>query len=100
MLKSSLVAMAFILATMPICSAKQEKQVTRVIWELSDFPDLEKNAKAICGSEKLVKSDKLKAACTSSVFPSVTKSGAFRNTGIGAELNTLIRQASSEAAAR
>ena len=73
-------------------NAKQEKQVTRTIWELSDFPDLEKKAKEVCGG-KMVLSDKLKSACQSGNFPSVTKAGAFRNSGIGAELNSLMRQA-------
>jgi hypothetical protein len=71
--------------------AKQEKQVTRTIWELSDFPELEDKAKAVCESKSAL-SDKLKAACAAHTFPSVTKGGAFRNAGIGAELNTLIRQ--------
>jgi hypothetical protein len=73
--------------------ARQEKQVTRVVWELTDFPDLAKKAEEVCAG-KLVMSDKLKAACQSKTFPSVTKAGAFRNTGIGAELNSLMRQGS------
>ena len=70
---------------------KQEKQVTRTIWELSDFPALAEKAKAVCDSP-VKRSDKLNAACQTATFPSVTKAGAFRNTGIGAELNTLMRQ--------
>jgi hypothetical protein len=71
--------------------AKQEVQVTRTVWELSDFPELASKAKAVCESKSNI-SDKLKAACKSDTLPKVTKAGAFRNTGIGAELNTLIRQ--------
>jgi len=71
--------------------AKSEVQVTRTIWELSDFPELATKAKAVCDGQTK-KSDKLTAACKSDTLPKVTKAGAFRNTGIGAELNTLIRQ--------
>jgi hypothetical protein len=71
--------------------AKQEVQVTRTVWELSDFPALEKSAKAVCEG-KATMSDKLKTACKDAKFPRVTKAGAFYNNGIGAELNTLIRQ--------
>lgn len=92
-MRYALIAMLAVLASMPVsANAKQEKQVTRTIWELSDFPELEKKANEVCGG-KLVMSDKLKAACQSKTFPSVTKAGAFRNTGIGAELNSLMRQA-------
>jgi hypothetical protein len=71
--------------------AKSEIQVTRTVYELSDFPALSEKAKAAC-TGKATLSDKLKAACATGKFPSVTKAGAFRNSGIGAELNTLIRQ--------
>jgi hypothetical protein len=71
--------------------AKQELQVTRTVYELSDFPQLSEKAKAVCNG-KTVKSDKLTKACALNTFPSVTKAGAFRNTGIGAELNALMRQ--------
>jgi hypothetical protein len=74
--------------------AKQEIDVKRTIWELSDFPELEKNAKAVCAG-KAIMSPKLMVACKAGTFPSVTKAGAFRNVGIGAELNALIRQPSA-----
>ena len=75
--------------------AKQEIDVKRTIWELSDFPELEAKAKAICEG-KATLSPKLMVACKAGTFPSVTKAGAFRNVGIGAELNALIRQPSAE----
>jgi len=75
-----------------VAHAKKETQVTRTIWELSDFPDLEKKAQAICENEKAVKSPRLVKACTDKAFPRVTKAGAFYNPGYGAELNALIRQ--------
>lgn len=91
--KAILIALAAVLFALPVsANAKQEKQVTRTIWEISDFPDLEKKALGVCES-KLSLSDKLRLACQSKTFPSVTKAGAFRNTGIGAELNALMRQA-------
>lgn len=71
--------------------AKTEVQRTVTVWEISDFPDLEASAKAVCAS-KAVLSAKLQTACKTGVWPSVTKAGHFRNTGIGAELNTLINQ--------
>jgi len=61
------VAASIAFASSP-ASAKQEKQVTRTIWELSDFPDLEKKANEVCGG-KLAMSDKLKASCQSKTFP-------------------------------
>ena len=72
--------------------AKKEVQVTRTVYELSDFPDLAKKAEAVCGNEKLNKSARLTKACTDKQFPRVTKAGMFYNTGYGAELNALIRQ--------
>ena len=89
----AILAMSF-LSSAVMAQAKTEKQVTRTIWELSDFPELEKKANEVC-SGKLVMSPKLKTACEAKQFPAVTKSGAFRNSGIGAELNTLIRQTSA-----
>jgi hypothetical protein len=71
--------------------AKQEITVTRTVYDLSDFPTLEASAKAVCEG-KAVLSPKLRVACKLGTFPSVTKAGKFRNTGIGAELNTLISQ--------
>jgi hypothetical protein len=94
-MKFVLIALALVLASTSFATAKQEKQVTRVIWEISDFPDLEKKAREVCAG-KATMSDKLKTACNAGTFPSVTKAGAFRNTGIGAELNTLMRQVTSE----
>lgn len=93
-MKKLLIATAILLAMSAAnaASAKQEVQVTRTVWELSDFPELAAKAKAICESKSSL-SDKLKAACKdNSLFPKVTKAGNFRNTGIGAELNTLMRQ--------
>ena len=71
--------------------AKQEIDVKRTVWEISDFPELEAKAKAICES-KMVLSPKLSVACKASQWPSVTKAGKFRNVGIGAELNALMSQ--------
>ena len=80
-------------------SAKQEIQKTVTVMELSDFPELQTKTKAVCAS-KSVMSVKLQTACKDDKFPSVTKAGAYRNVGIGAELNTLIRQAGGETAAK
>ena len=88
------VAMAALIALSSTVSAqaKKEVDVKRTVWELSDFPELEKSAKAVCGS-KAVLSIKLQDACKADKFPRVTKAGAFYNNGIGSELNALIRQA-------
>jgi hypothetical protein len=89
------------IATILACSlltasafAKQEIDTKRTIWEISDFPDLEKNAKAICEGNAVL-SVKLKIACKNGNWPSVTKAGKFRNVGIGAELNALMAQPSA-----
>jgi hypothetical protein len=72
--------------------AEQTITVTRIVKELSDFPALKTAADAVCkGNAKL--SDKARAVCDGKApFPSVTKAGAFRNAGVGAEFNALIRQ--------
>jgi hypothetical protein len=95
MIAAALVTVSF-LGTIE-ANAKQEVQVARTIWELSDFPELSTKAKAVCAS-KAVLSVKLQTACKDDKFPSVTKAGAFRNVGIGAELNALIRQTQPEVA--
>ena len=87
----------FALALVNPASAKQEVSVTRTVWEISDFPELSGKVKLVCEG-KATLSDKLKEACKDQgKLPKVTKAGAFRNTGIGAELNTLIRQAGETA---
>jgi hypothetical protein len=92
MLKTIMLATVAFVALSP--AAHAEKQVTRMVKELSDFPDLEKKTVAICENEKVAKSDRLKKACADKQFPRVTKAGAYFNTGYGAELNTLIRTGS------
>jgi len=87
-------AIAFALLT-GSAFAKQEIDVKRTIWEISDFPELEAKAKAICEG-KFTLSPKLKVACAGAQWPSVTKAGKFRNVGIGAELNALMAQPSAE----
>jgi hypothetical protein len=76
--------------------AKQEIEVKRTVWELSDFPELAAKTKAVCEGSA-VKSAKLVAACKSETFPKITKAGNWYNVGIGAELNTLIRQTGESA---
>jgi hypothetical protein len=76
----------------PLPPLRQKGGVTRTVYELADFPDLEKKATAVCESATLAKSDRLKRACTEKAFPRVTKAGMFYNTGYGAEFNALIRQ--------
>ena len=93
MVKIALVTLTAIVLPTFGAQAKYEKQVTRTVYELSDFPELKAKAEGVCKG-KAVMSDKLKTACQIGNFPSVTKSGAFRNTGIGAELNSLMRQTS------
>ena len=77
--------------------AKSEVQVTRTIWEMTDFPGLAEKTKAICDSKTLQISPRLRKACDTNSFPRVTKAGAFYNTGYGAELNSLMRQGTSSA---
>lgn len=89
-MKSIILALATLAMISP-AMAKKEVQTTRTIWEVSDFPELATKAKAVCGNSA-TKSAKLVTACKTEAWPSVTKAGAFRDTGIGAELNTLMRQ--------
>jgi hypothetical protein len=76
--------------------AKQEIDVKRTVWEISDFPELETKAKAVCNGPA-VKSPRLTDACKTAHWPSITKAGKFRNSGFGAELNALIAQPSAAA---
>jgi hypothetical protein len=77
--------------------AKQEVTKTVTVLEMSDFPALEKATKAVCEG-KAVKSAKLEAACKDNTkLPKITKAGNWYNMGIGAELNTLIRQSTETA---
>jgi len=76
--------------------AKSEIQVTRIVYDLSDFPELAAKTKAVCEGNA-VKSVKLVAACKSESFPKITKAGKWYNVGIGAELNTLIANSGATA---
>lgn len=92
MIKTALLALA-LAASATVAVAAETKTVTRTVtvYGLADFPDFAAKVKAVCeGKHNL--SDKAATACKSGAFPSVTKAGAFRNAGVGAELNTLIRQ--------
>jgi hypothetical protein len=56
---------------------------------------------AVCQSQALVLTTAAKTACTSGAFPRVTAAAtAFVNIGIGAELNTLMRQLPTQTAAK
>lgn len=49
-------------------------------------------AQAVCDGSFVLTAEAM-AACTSKTWPAVLKDGSrFRNTGVGAEFNTLIRQ--------
>ena len=92
MLKNIAIVSAIVASLVSVPAyAKKELDVKRTVYELSDFPELETKANGVC-TGKANLSDKLKKACEFKAFPSVTKAGAFRNVGIGAELNALIRQ--------
>ncbi len=77
--------------------AAEVKEITvkRTVYSLDvDAPSLKTAVLAVCGDKSVKLSDKAKAACTSAQFPSVTKGGKFRNSGIGAEFNALVAQRS------
>jgi hypothetical protein len=84
-------AIAFALLT-GSAFAKQEVDAKRVVWELSDFPELAAKTDKVCASSAVM-SPKLKTACQSKAFPKISKKGEWYNVGIGSELNTLIRNA-------
>lgn len=73
--------------------AEETKQVTRTVtvYMLSDNPDLEKKVTAICGDTALKLSTKARKACDDKAFPPLAKTKEFRNSGVGAEFNTLAR---------
>lgn len=76
-------------------NASETKTVQRTVttYDLkTDFPDFYKKVQAVCANKSFHLSDKASLACQKDAFPSVTKSGRFRNAGVGAELNTLAAQ--------
>ena len=76
--------------------AEETKTVSRTVtvYMLSDNPDLEKKVTAICGDTAIKLSPKARKACDDKAFPPLSKSKEFRNSGIGAEFNTLARNRS------
>lgn len=76
--------------------AEETKTVQRTVtvYMLSDNPDLEKKVTAICGDTTIKLSPKARKACDDKAFPPLSKSKEFRNSGIGAEFNTLARNRS------
>jgi hypothetical protein len=69
-------------------------QRTVTVYSMADAPKLEEQVKAVCADTKVKLSDKARAACDANSFPPLTKNLTFRNSGIGAEFNTLVRQRS------
>ena len=74
--------------------ASEVKEVTRsvTVYSLPDNPKLADTLAVICGDASIKLSIKARAACESHNFPPLTKALSFRNSGIGAEFNTLARQ--------
>ena len=76
-----------------ICSVYRcwdvKPEANYAIWELSNFPELERKAKAVC-TGPYRRSEELEAACKADALPRVTMYGEFRNSGIGVELKDLI----------
>lgn len=79
--------------------AAETKTVTRTVTVnmLSDNPKLETTVKAICADSATKLSDKARKACDDNAFPPLTKALTFRNSGTGAEFNTLARQKTESA---
>lgn len=100
-IKQTVLAMATVFA-FPMVAQAQEATVTPVVAS-SDVVKVDPVAseqllasfEAICGSDAKL-SDKALVACANAMPPKAAKSGLiFRNTGIGAEFNTLIRNQSA-----
>lgn len=66
--------------------------VTRTNYTFDDAPKLKAAVLVICADTKIVLSTKARIACTGDKWPAISKSLEFRNSGIGAEFNALIRQ--------
>ena len=73
--------------------AEETKTVSRTVtvYMLSDNPELEKKVTAICGDASIKLTPKARKACDDKAFPPLAKTKDFRNSGIGAEFNTLAR---------
>lgn len=76
--------------------AAETKTVTRTVTVnmLSDNPKLAELVAGICGDKAVKLSDKARKACDDKAFPPLTKALTFRNSGVGAEFNALVRQRS------
>jgi hypothetical protein len=74
--------------------ASEVKVVQRsvTIYTLSDNPKLKEQVTQICLDKSITLSPKARTACDTNAFPLLSKSLQFRNSGIGAEFNTLARQ--------
>lgn len=74
-------------------NAAETKTVTRIVTVnmLSDNPKLEAQVKEVCEG-KFNLSPKARKACDDKAFPPLTKALTFRNSGVGAEFNSLVRQ--------
>jgi hypothetical protein len=81
-------------ASVPSAQSAEVKQVTRsvTVYTLADAPKLAEVVKSICADKSVVLSQKARKACDDNAFPNLSKALAFRNSGIGAEFNTLARQ--------
>lgn len=77
--------------------AEETKTVTRTvtIYTLSDNPTLKAKVEAICADKAITLSPKARKACDDKAFPLLSKAKDFRNSGIGAEFNTLARNSKS-----
>jgi len=75
-------------------NASETKQVTRTVtvYTLADSPKLSETVMAICADKSVRLSDKARKACDDKAFPPLTKALTFRNSGIGGEFNSLVRQ--------
>ena len=89
------IALGFILPANAQEVAATDPAIVETPAPVAASPMLQEAFNAICESDAKL-SDKARLACINSTLPKVAKTGdIFRNVGIGAEFNTLIRNSAA-----
>lgn len=90
---ASIAAASFFAVSTVTAFAEETKTVTRTItvYTVDDVPELKAKLVAICGDKAVKLSDKARNACETKAYPPLTKAKTFRNSGVGAEFATLVR---------
>lgn len=94
------VTIAAIVATLSVIAIAAQAQEFNAVEAPTPTPELLNKLERTCEDGAFVLSLDAKVACLESQFPRLVADGSrFRNAGVGAEFNTLMRQLPTETAA-